>query len=1059
MATSTSAERLPVFRRIASRAATLAERIAAPLPATPHIDHLADELDGHAVLRAWRAATATATDEQAFTVRLSWENLTPDSALAAASRPIHASGPLPDWTHWLQQAIDEAGHLAADRAAGLVAEPPRMEGIDEPPFVELGLPWLRAARRAVIARTPPDAVPVPLHAFEAQLLREFGTYAGPALHLVFTHHAATTSTGATPPYDAFISAMLTGGLVSFFEAYPVLARQLATVTELWVQSTVEFCTRLERDRRDIETTFLAGQPAGPVVAIDPALSDPHDGRRRVAAVRFASGLRVLYKPRNLSVDEAFFRLLAWAETRGLSPCQASLRLLTRDSYGWVEWAAQAETFSHEQARRYFEQAGGLLCWAYVLRGRDLHMENVIATAAGPVLIDLEVLVQPPGPDELQAWTGTSRLAPGSVSCLHSGLLTVLDVGDDSQSTDIGGFRGTPPPTGTRTAKVWRHLRTAAVAQVNEPAPPPRLANAVRTEGRRVQPEAYAEDVLAGFVATYRFIVTHRDALTAADGPLGELAGARVRILPRHTDQYAQVMRALTSPAYLSDGAVRSAWLDIFARPYAGRPVPPAAWPVLQHERTAMDHLDVPRFWMPAAGTTVYGGDAPVMDHYVAVAGLTAVRRLIDSLGDDDLAWQRRALQDALTQTVDTRFARPFVCSGSLPSTDDPQAVADLRAAALVIGLELLARRRVAGGSPAPDDSRALALYDGVLGVPLFCAALARTTREAQWRAEAEAAADPILRAIKGGSRTPPLPSIGIGSGAGGLVYGLGLLGRLLDQRAFIEAALSVARAVPGEMPGTSAQPDLCDGLAGAVLAWTTLHTLTGEPDLLARAETWARQLEAAEITAPGGSAWPVSGGRRYLGFAHGAAGIGTAAWALAHATGDPRWRALGDRAWQAVDSSFDTDLGNWPLEASPHGGRAAMTAWCHGSPGILIGHCRTLDFGSGSAILTHASAALTRLPHVPDHLIEHLCCGNLGRAEALLTCGLRQRSEALVEAARACGRRVVERTASRQHVRLAAAGFAYPVFDAGFFRGLSGVGYQLLRLADPSVVPSVLGFE
>ena len=705
MATSTSAGRLSVFRRIASRAATLAERIAAPLPATPQDDLIADGLDGHAVLRAWRAATGTATDEQAFAVRLSWQNLTPDSALAAASRPIYASGPLPDWTRWLQLAIDEAGRLADERAAGRIAEPPRTDGIDEPPFVELGLPWLRAARRAVTERTPPEAGPIPLDALEAQLLREFGTYAGPALHLVFTHHAATTATGATPPYDAFITTMLTGGLVSFFDAYPVLARQLATVTETWVQSTVEFCTRLGRDRRDIEATFFAGQPAGPVVAIEPALSDPHDGRRRVAAVRFASGLRILYKPRSLSVDEAFVRLLAWAEARGLSPRQATLRLLARDSYGWVEWAAEAAAFSHEQARRYHEQAGGLLCWAYVLRGRDLHMENVIATAAGPLLIDLEVLVQPAGTDEPQAWTGTSPLPPGSVSCLQSGLLTVLEVRDDGRSTDIGGFRGTPASAGTRTAKVWRQLRTAAVAQVDEPAPPPRLANAVRVEGRRVQPEAYADDVLAGFVATYRFLVTHRDALTAPDGPLGELAAARVRVLPRNTDQYAQVLRALTSPAYLSDGAVRSAWLDIFARPYAGLPVPPAAWPVLAHERTVMDRLDVPRFWIPADGTTVYCGHEAVMDHYVAVAGLSVVRRLIESLGDDDLAWQRRALQEALTQTVDTRFTRPFAFSGSLPSPEDPLAVEDLRAAALVIGLELLARRGAAAGGPAADDCR------------------------------------------------------------------------------------------------------------------------------------------------------------------------------------------------------------------------------------------------------------------------------------------------------------------------------------------------------------------
>jgi GNAT superfamily N-acetyltransferase len=53
----------------------------------------------------------------------------------------------------------------------------------------------------------------------------------------------------------------------------------------------------------------------------------------------------------------------------------------------------------------------------------------------------------------------------------------------------------------------------------------------------------------------------------------------------------------------------------------------------------------------------------------------------------------------------------------------------------------------------------------------------------------------------------------------------------------------------------------------------------------------------------------------------------------------------------------------------------------------------------------------------------------------------------------------VARAREKKHFRLASSGFEYPVFDPGFFQGLSGIGYQLLRVAAPSVVPSVLAFE
>jgi hypothetical protein len=54
--------------------------------------------------------------------------------------------------------------------------------------------------------------------------------------------------------------------------------------------------------------------------------------------------------------------------------------------------------------------------------------------------------------------------------------------------------------------------------------------------------------------------------------------------------------------------------------------------------------------------------------------------------------------------------------------------------------------------------------------------------------------------------------------------------------------------------------------------------------------------------------------------------------------------------------------------------------------------------------------------------------------------------------------RVVDRARRRGHFRLSGAGTDYRVFDPGFFQGLSGIGYEMLRLAQPSGLPSVAGF-
>jgi lantibiotic modifying enzyme len=77
----------------------------------------------------------------------------------------------------------------------------------------------------------------------------------------------------------------------------------------------------------------------------------------------------------------------------------------------------------------------------------------------------------------------------------------------------------------------------------------------------------------------------------------------------------------------------------------------------------------------------------------------------------------------------------------------------------------------------------------------------------------------------------------------------------------------------------------------------------------------------------------------------------------------------------------------------------------------------------------------------------------------LLAVGRHLDRPSTVAAALALGERVTERARAAGHFRLGPSAFEYRVFDPGFFRGLSGIGYVLLRLAAPTLLPSVLAFE
>jgi lantibiotic modifying enzyme len=82
---------------------------------------------------------------------------------------------------------------------------------------------------------------------------------------------------------------------------------------------------------------------------------------------------------------------------------------------------------------------------------------------------------------------------------------------------------------------------------------------------------------------------------------------------------------------------------------------------------------------------------------------------------------------------------------------------------------------------------------------------------------------------------------------------------------------------------------------------------------------------------------------------------------------------------------------------------------------------------------------------------DGLCCGTLGRAELLLAvdphdpAALELASGVLAKSHRAGG--------------YSTSGKPGQFFDPSFFQGLSGIGYELLRIAHPDRLPGVLSWE
>jgi type 2 lantibiotic biosynthesis protein LanM len=1063
-------------QRIAARASSLYERIPLLDPAESRAA-ATDSGDVDAILAAWSQAFSQG-DLASFQRRLGWDGLDEASARRAAAVP---STPIPDslarWTAWLDRILAEVEGVRRDSGAGRLVE--LADWTDEPPFVEVWAPILRAGCK-VVTENLPEAVSQEFSsaAFlpqRQQLMRELAIWAELAVLEMFRasveHEGPQPSDDLEPGdrgYRRFIDGMLDGGLIRLFEDYPVLARQIATVTAGWAEATRELLIRLDADRQDLGAALAGGRPPGQVVSVDPALSDPHHGRRRVVALTFASGLKVAYKPRPIRIEAAFQALLRWLRDRGLQPAPPALRVLDRQDYGWVEFAAHGALERRSDAAAYYRRAGSLLAVAHLLRARDLHQENVVATEAGPVLVDLETLFQPVGraADERADTSGRpASVAPIEETCLATGLLSMFEAGADGRLFDVGGLRGSGEGSATLSKRMWSHLGSDAIRFELESTFSAPAANTVRVNGIVLTPDEFGDEVLQGFTEAYHLLLRHRTELAGDIGPLSAFAGARTRVVPRPTNQYAMLSAVLAAPRYQRDGARRSAAMDVLLRPFTRSAARPGVWPLVIEERRALDALDVPYFWTAPDTTEVVAGSHPVVSGYFVRSGGDAVVTRLQALSEDDRTRQADLVALVLSGSPKSRFATPA------PAAPGPPVEASFLRFADWIAAEMRLWAREDGDgliwprpSAAPDsrsDGRLL-LYDGAVGIALFFAAHDAVSGADGPRDDVtERATRSVLRSVEDGRfLTAAGDRIGVADGLGSLVYGLTWIARLTGRAACLDAASVIASEIDRRV-ATDRHLDLLSGAAGAILACLALEAESNDARWLDTAAKCADRLRATGLRSHGGVAWPDAGGKLLVGFAHGAAGIAYALWRLFVRTDDAATGELARQAYAFERSLFVPGQANWPIAAAPDqetGASAFMNAWCHGAPGILLANVPIVNLLDADTVAARRTALATVAQWAPARA-DHLCCGTLGRCETLLAIGRRLGLPAATAAAYALAAEVATRASAAGHFRLSTPGFEYCVFDAGFFRGVSGIGYELLRLAAPEVVPSVLSFE
>jgi type 2 lantibiotic biosynthesis protein LanM len=861
-------------------------------------------------------------------------------------------------------------------------------------------------------------------------------------------------------------------ILELLQEYPILARQLTICIDQWVTFSLEFLQHLCNDWDEILAMFNQDSNPGVLVEVNSSVGDKHRGGRAVIIAKFSSGFQIVYKPRSLAIDIHFQELLTWLNRRGEHPSFRTLKIIERGSYGWVEFVSAGSCNSTEEIQRFYERQGGYLALLYVLGGTDCHSENIIAAGEYPILIDIESLFQPNFPE---------------VNCHQSNLIdSVLNVGllpenisgksnyEDCDDSGLGAQEGQLTPY---EIPYWEQVGSDKMNLQRKKMKMMGDLNRPTLNDSEINLSDYQEEIVAGFTNVYCLLLKYRDELISENSLLDRFAKDEVRVIIRHSQLYSVLLQESFHPNLLRNALDRDRffdklWLGIEHNPYLAMVIP--------SEKEDLHQGDIPIFKTYPNSCDLWSGSNRQILNFLDEPGMVTVKRRLKQMGTCDLAQQLYLIRTSLatpnnvahSQVTTSHIAKPQT------TTNHEQLSKKLLLAARKVGerLEELAIHGKDGNGTtwfdlhATDKSWSIVtlghgfhnLYDDIPGVVFFLAYLGAVTKEERYTNLAKSAFSKMYHHMK--HTKLPMTLIGGFAGLGAVIYTFVHLSILWQKPELLAEAEAVVKILPGLIEQDE-ELGILTGTAGCLVSLLSLYKCKPSQRTLNTAIKCGDHLLTHAQTMKNGIGWVINeaGAQPLAGFAYGSAGIAWALLELATLTGKERFQSAALKTIAYERSLFSSEIGNWfDLRESQISDLIVkgdqekfMTAWCHGAPGIGLARLNSLLHLDNAEIREEINAALNTTLANGFGNNHSLCHGDLGNLEFLL-----QASEVLGEPQwNHYINRLANITLDTIYHHGWNCGIPLKAEVLGLMTGISGIGYGLLRLAAPKLIPSVLMLE
>ena len=826
---------------------------------------------------------------------------------------------------------------------------------------------------------------------------------------------------------------------AFINRYPVLVNICSSYLRNFRCAFIELVQRVIYDYERIKAKFSPGNDLGRLSNIDFGYGDSHCRGRVVSILIFESGLKLVYKPRSVLGEVFYYECLQTLSSLGDFPNFVTPKILPKNGYGYCSFIEHLPCDNNDEVDLFYYRHGLQLALLYVLGATDLHSENLIAHRDSPVVIDLETILQPIPTVNTHAEAIQIAISYLRHSVHSIGLLPQeIHVGANAGSVDVSGLSQVEGQLSPIPLPTWKDWGLDSMRIEREFTRFSEGKNLPILNGEKVGVSGYLSRLYEGFTAASRVIMDYRDNFKTL---INQSNIKSTRVVLRPTYLYEFVLQESLHPRLLVDAMKREQYLSLLWSKDQKEDLSC----VLRSEHKALWANDIPIFFSNPKRYDLINEDNESLSNFFSVSGVEAAELRLNKLSDECI--QEQLWFFDLAFGWDRQWQTPqHFGNGSLL---DKEILLDeaIRIGEIISSQAFMSEGQAAwlivseggNGSYVPDVGGS-DIYYGIPGILLFLVKLWEFTGEKKYK-DIVLAGLKSLKVLMDEDSTNVLP-ISFSSGMFGLLYAMHHIQCIVGdpyseclRRQIIESLKLTERV--------GIEGDVLSGAAGIALVMLSclncnereeLEMLLTAVDAKLRSSFHDLEIKLYEHKKN------QSKDTAFGGFGHGRIGE---LFALERLLENGYSSVNHDFFWEVINEIFASGKGTDFYGVN-------MT-WCRGYSGsqlALLGLREGIVDGVFEAKAAHFLDTFQNAKLLPT---DCACHGELGALEPLLHDEFRE----------AVGERVDKVLSSRLVLlseRVAEQGWrcSSSVDSANLFEGLSGIGYQLLRIYDPVRVPSFL---